>query len=227
MSDRIIITLDGPAGSGKSTVARELARALGYAYLDTGAMYRAVTLAVLRKKIDCTNASRVIETLPDLTIDIRYDGGIQKTLLNGEDVSEAIRTPDVSRNVSAIAAIPEVRQHLVAQQQRMGRDGGYVVDGRDAGTVIFPNAAMKFFLTASVKERARRRQLELAAQQTSLTLEQMIDEIERRDRLDSSRDVSPLRKAPDAIEIDNTSLTVNDQVEWIVERFRERYRVSS
>jgi cytidylate kinase len=227
MSDRIIITLDGPAGSGKSTVARELARALGYAYLDTGAMYRAVTLAVLRKKIDCTNASRVIETLPDLTIDIRYDGGIQKTLLNGEDVSEAIRTPDVSRNVSAIAAIPEVRQHLVAQQQRMGRDGGYVVDGRDAGTVIFPNAAMKFFLTASVKERARRRQLELAAQQTSLSLEQMIDEIERRDRLDSSRDVSPLRKAPDAIEIDNTSLTVNDQVEWIVERFRERYRVSS
>lgn len=227
MSDRIIITLDGPAGSGKSTVARELARALGYAYLDTGAMYRAVTLAVLRKKIDCTNASRVIETLPDLTIDIRYDGGIQKTLLNGEDVSEAIRTPDVSRNVSAIAAIPEVRQHLVAQQQRMGREGGYVVDGRDAGTVIFPNAAMKFFLTASVKERARRRQLELAAQQTSLTLEQMIDEIERRDRLDSSRDVSPLRKAPDAIEIDNTSLTVNDQVEWIVERFRERYRVSS
>jgi cytidylate kinase len=227
MSDRIIITLDGPAGSGKSTVARELARALGYAYLDTGAMYRAVTLAVLRKKIDCTNASRVIETLPDLTIDIRYDGGIQKTVLNGEDVSEAIRTPDVSRNVSAIAAIPEVRQHLVAQQQRMGRDGGYVVDGRDAGTVIFPNAAMKFFLTASVKERARRRQLELAAQQTSLTLEQMIDEIERRDRLDSSRDVSPLRKAPDAIEIDNTSLTVNDQVEWIVERFRERYRVSS
>ncbi len=226
MSDRIIITLDGPAGSGKSTVARELARALGYAYLDTGAMYRAVTLAVLRKKIDCTKASRVMETLPDLTIDIRYDGGIQKTLLNGEDVSEAIRTPDVSRNVSAIAAIPEVRQHLVAQQQRMGRDGGYVVDGRDAGTVIFPNAAMKFFLTASVKERARRRQLELAAQQTSLTLEQMIDEIERRDRLDSSRDVSPLRKAPDAIEIDNTSLTVNDQVEWIVERFRERYRVS-
>lgn len=226
MSDRIIITLDGPAGSGKSTVARELARALGYAYLDTGAMYRAVTLAMLRNKIDCTNASRVIETLPELTIDIRYDGGVQKTLLNGEDVSEAIRTPDVSRNVSAIAAIPEVRRHLVAQQQRMGREGGYVVDGRDAGTVIFPNAEMKFFLTASVNERARRRRLELAAQQTSLTLEQMIEEIERRDRLDSSRDVSPLQKAPDAIEIDNTNLTVNDQVEWIIKRFRERYRVS-
>lgn len=226
MSDRIIITLDGPAGSGKSTVARELARALGYAYLDTGAMYRAVTLAMLRNKIDCTNASRVIETLPELTIDIRYDGGVQKTLLNGEDVSEAIRTPDVSRNVSAIAAIPEVRRHLVAQQQRMGWEGGYVVDSRDAGTVIFPNAEMKFFLTASVNERARRRRLELAAQQTSLTLEQMIEEIERRDRLDSSRDVSPLQKAPDAIEIDNTNLTVNDQVEWIIKRFRERYRVS-
>lgn len=223
MTGRIIITLDGPAGSGKSTVARELARALGYTYLDTGAMYRAVTLAMLRKTIDCRDAARVAGELGGLTIDIRYANGVQKTLLNGEDVSEAIRTPEVSRNVSAIAAISDVRHYLVAQQQRMGRDGGYVVDGRDAGTVIFPNAEMKFYLTASVEARARRRQLELAAQNVPISLEQMVDEIVRRDHLDSSRDVSPLQKAPDAVEIDNTNLSVADQVERIVRRFREIY----
>jgi len=227
MSDRIIITLDGPAGSGKSTVARELAKALGYTYLDTGAMYRAVTLALLKSGVDSDDTDRIMEKLNHITVDIRYEMGVQKTYLDEVDVSDAIRKPDVTRRVSAVASIPQVRTYLVAQQQRMAQHGGYVLDGRDAGTVIFPQAEMKFYLTASVEERAKRRQLELAPHDPTLSLDQLVDEIRQRDHHDTNREASPLRRAADAVEIDNTRLSVQDQVSWIVKRFNERFRTTS
>ncbi len=219
---RIIITLDGPAGSGKSTVARELARRIRYTYLDTGAMYRAITLAVLKAGVKPADAQTVVDLLDRVTLDIRYEGGEQKTFLNGQDVSRDIRDPKVTDAVSQVSSIAEVRAFLVSQQQSIARDGGYVLDGRDAGTVIFPGAELKFFLTAAVRERARRRLLELSARDIAVPLEQMIEELEVRDVSDSTRAISPLKKADDAMEIDNTHLSVEDQVQMISRIFQDR-----
>jgi CMP/dCMP kinase len=227
LSKKLIITLDGPAGSGKSTTAKALSLRLGYIYLDTGAMYRAITLYILDNNIDPKDADAIETVLPALRISLEYQDHQQRTFLNGADVSDAIREPGVTLHVSAVSEHKKVRQFLVAQQQQIGQAGGYVIDGRDAGTVIFPNADLKFFLNASVEERAVRRQKELARKQIYFTLQDMIKDIQRRDAIDTNRTESPLRKADDAIEIDNTHLTIQDQVENILAVVHQRFSVSS
>lgn len=218
---KLIITLDGPAGSGKSTTAKQLARRLSYTYLDTGAMYRAITWMVLNMKIDPSRTDQVIALLPEIQIDLHYENGIQKTILNGKDVSDAIRRVDVTKHVSSISGIREVRQFLVKQQQNIGRDGGYVIDGRDAGTVIFPEADKKFFLTADIETRARRRQKELEENDIIIPFEKMAEEIRIRDTFDESRDESPLVKPKDAMVIDNSNMTVEEQVDLIIRLIQE------
>lgn len=224
---KIIITLDGPAGSGKSTTAREVAKKINYTYLDTGAMYRTITLAVLERQINPGRAADVIALLHHLQLSLNYENGVQKTFLNGRDVSEDIRTMAVTQNVSVISGIREVREFLVKQQREIGKQGGFVIDGRDAGTVIFPNAELKFFLTAKVEERAKRRQKEMAAKGIQISLDDMIADIQSRDEFDSTRAESPLIKAADAIELDNSAMTIEEQVDFIVNVFRSRFAVSA
>jgi cytidylate kinase len=213
---RSIITLDGPAGSGKSTTAKQLAKRLGYTYLDTGAMYRAITLMVLRNNIDPIREDQVIALLPQIHIDIRYQEDVQKTFLNGQDISEDIRNSQVTKMVSAISSIREVRRFLVEQQRTIGKQGGYVIDGRDAGTVIFPDADKKFFLTADLETRAIRRKKELEAGNVLVNIDKMIEDIKTRDSLDESRSESPLVKPEDAVEIDNSHMTIEEQVDHIM-----------
>lgn len=213
------IAIDGPAGAGKSTVARALAKKLGYIYIDTGAMYRAVTLMALREGIDLRDQDSLsqlartvsIELLPD------YNGGL-KVLLNGDDVSGDIRSQQVSQNVSLVAMAPGVRKHLVELQRAMASRGGVVMEGRDIGTVVLPEAPVKIFLTASQQERARRRREELAAKGNIIAQEQMEKEIMIRDQIDSTRATDPLTQAADAIPIDSTSFSVNEVVGMIMAR---------
>ncbi len=211
-----IITIDGPAGSGKSTTAKQLAQRLGYTYLDTGAMYRAITLMAIRNGIDPIREDLVAALLPKIRIDIRHESGVQKTYLNDEDVSEAIRAPEVTKTVSAISSIRKVRLFLVEQQRAIGMAGGYVIDGRDAGTVIFPDAEKKFFLTADIQTRALRRLKELEASGVRINLDKMVEEIRTRDALDANRSESPLIKPADAVEVDNSGMTVDEQVEYLM-----------
>jgi cytidylate kinase len=210
---KLIITIDGPAGSGKSTTAKSLSKNLGYIYLDTGAMYRAIALYVLNQNIDPENTEKVVRSLSDIHIELKYNNQQQQTYLNGFDVSDAIRSPEVTKAVSPVSAMKDVRTFLVRQQQLIAKDGGYIVDGRDAGTVIFPGADIKFFLTAAVEERARRRMKDLELQHIQVSIGDMIAEINRRDQYDQNRAESPLRKAEGAIEIDNTHLPLDEQVE--------------
>ncbi len=215
MTKKIKIAIDGPAASGKSTTARLLAKKLGYLYIDTGAMYRAATLAVLRAGINVNDKEAVAHCVKNSTIGLRIERGEQKTMLNGEDVSALIRTPEINRVISIVSSYPEVRKILIDQQRALARDGGVVMDGRDIGTVVLPDAELKVFLVASLDERARRRQLELEKQGIHLSLNEIKDEIARRDKLDSERTMSPLRKAEDARELDTTRLTIEQQVEII------------
>lgn len=192
----MIVTIDGPAGAGKSTVAKALARRLGFAVLDTGAMYRAVTLAAIRRHIDFLLADRLLEAARDATIELRED----RTFLNGEDVSDEIRLPEISRAIRFIADEPRVRALLVDHQRRIAGTGDFVAEGRDQGTVVFPDAPCKIFLTAAVEERARRRYEELLARGQTPTLEETAHEVRLRDAADLARPVGALRKAPDAVE---------------------------
>jgi len=215
MTRKIKIAIDGPAASGKSTTARLLAKKLGYLYIDTGAMYRAATLAVLRAGVDVNDEEAVARCVKNSTIGLRIENGAQKTMLNGEDVSTLIRTPEINRVISIVSSYPEVRKILIEQQRALARNGGVVMDGRDIGTVVLPDAELKVFLVASLDERARRRQLELEKQGIYLSLDEIKEEIARRDKLDSERAMSPLRKAEDARELDTTHLTIEQQVATI------------
>lgn len=212
------IAIDGPAGAGKSTVARAVAKKLGLAYLDTGAMYRAVTLAALRKKANLYD-NKVLESLTaGLVIDIKNaEDGQNIIYLNGEDVTAAIRLPEVSRHVSIVARCAEVREILVQKQKEIGWRGNIVMDGRDIGTNVMPDAEYKIFLTASLEERARRRMFELREKGEHIELEQMIKEIEARDKIDTERECSPLRQADDAILVDTTNMTIAEVVDKIVD----------
>ncbi|HHU30660.1 MAG: (d)CMP kinase [Bacillota bacterium] len=212
------IAIDGPAGAGKSTVARAVAKKLGLAYLDTGAMYRAVTLAALREKVDLYD-NKVLESLTaGLVIDIKNaEDGQNIIYLNGEDVTAAIRLPEVSRHVSIVARCAEVREILVQKQKEIGWRGNIVMDGRDIGTNVMPDAEYKIFLTASLEERARRRMFELREKGEHIELEQMIKEIEARDKIDTERECSPLRQADDAILVDTTNMTIAEVVDKIVD----------
>lgn len=219
MSKRnLVIAIDGPAASGKSTTARLVAERLGYTYIDTGAMYRAVTLAVIRNGVDPTNEIEVSTLATTLQINfLRHpDTGGLHTLLNSEDVSQQIRTPEVTRIVSLVSSYAGVREPVVALQKRMGEQGGVVMDGRDIGTVVFPNADLKIFMVADLDARAARRHVELQHQGSEIGLNNLANELAERDRHDSNRTNSPLRKADDAIEIDTSGLTIEEQVERVL-----------
>jgi len=208
---KIIIAIDGYAATGKSSQAKLLAATLGYTYIDTGAMYRAVTLFALRQQPQGeVEPERLIESLQNITITFQSKDSEKLTFLNGENVTDAIRSTQVTEHVSSIAKIPEVRSFLVAQQKALGQKKGIVMDGRDIGTVVFPNAECKFFLTASPEVRAQRRHLEQVEKGIKEDFEDVLDNITSRDLLDSTRAVSPLKKASDAIEIDVSTLSIKE-----------------
>jgi len=210
---RYIIAIDGPVAVGKSSVARGLADRLGYLYIDTGAMYRAVTLAAMRRGVNLQNEEEITRLAQKLDIRLEPSPEGLRTICNGEDVSEAIRTPEVSRNTSPISETPGVRTRLVELQRLMGRRGGVVMEGRDIGTVVFPNAEFKFYLVADSRERARRRFEEMQQKGLPQDLPGVLRDLEQRDRRDSTRAIAPLRRAQDAIEIDTTRLTLEQVID--------------
>jgi CMP/dCMP kinase len=222
--NNIVITIDGWSSCGKSTLAKQLARELGYVYIDSGAMYRAVTLYFLRNHIDWTKTDAVKEALKHITLEFisNHKTGQTEMHLNSENVEYVIRDLLVAEKVSEIAAIPEVRQFAVAQQQQMGKKKGIVMDGRDIGTVVFPNAELKIFMTADNKIRVQRRFKELYEKNPNVTIEEVRNNLETRDYIDSHRQVSPLRKADDAIELDNTNLTERQQFDMALSWARSK-----
>ncbi len=211
MASKITVAIDGYSSTGKSTMAKWLAAEVGYRYIDSGAMYRAVTLYAMRNRLIDNNRNvdqvRLTEALTSIRIDFCRDGNKQKTLLNGENVENEIRMMDVSSNVSVIAAIPEVRHRLVALQRELGKDGGIVMDGRDIGTTVFPDAQLKVFVTSSAEVRAERRYKELLEKGEKVAYEDVLANVVERDHIDETRDESPLRKADDALLIDNSHLS--------------------
>ncbi|MFH1373959.1 MAG: (d)CMP kinase [bacterium] len=212
----MIIAIDGPAGSGKSTTALLVARRLGYRYLDTGAMYRALTYYALSNGIDPTDERRLAAAVSELKLDFDNRQGNNHVLIDGVDISRQIRTPEVTAHVSEVSAHRLVRRAMVARQQQLGKDGSLVTEGRDTTTVVFPGAQVKIFLQASISERARRRLSDLTELGIESTLEQQVAEIRRRDGFDSNRAHSPLTRAEDAHLLDTTDLTIEQQVDKIV-----------
>ena len=225
---KITIAIDGFSSCGKSTMAKELAKKIGYIYVDTGAMYRSVTLFAMRHGLFNADGSVKTDALKqqmsniDITFKFNEKAGRPDTYLNGECVEEAIRTLEVSNHVSPIAAIPFVRAAMVAYQQRMGRDKGIVMDGRDIGTTVFPEAELKVFVTASAEVRAQRRYDELKEKGMPADFNDILKNVQERDYIDSHREVSPLRKAPDAIELDNSHMTIAEQSAWLMEQVKQK-----
>ena len=225
---KITIAIDGHSSCGKSTMAKDLAREVGYIYVDTGAMYRSVTLYALRKGLfeedEAVKTSELEAEMPNIHIsfELNKETGRPDTYLNGECVEKEIRSLEVSSHVSPIATIGFVRKALVAQQQQMGKDKGVVMDGRDIGTVVFPDAELKVFVTASAKVRAQRRFDELQAKDMPADFDDILKNVEERDYIDSHREESPLRQAEDALLLDNSDMTIPEQKQWLLERFRER-----
>ncbi|MBQ2449830.1 MAG: (d)CMP kinase, partial [Peptococcaceae bacterium] len=211
----------GPAGAGKSSVAKVLARRLGCIYLDTGAMYRAVTWLALQKQVAFDDMEGIKDLLQTIELEFKDVDGMQHLYCNGTDVTEAIRTPEISANVSAVSMIPQVREAMTAQQQKIAAGSDVLMDGRDIGTTVLPNARYKFFLTASLEERARRRALELEQKGIAVDMEQLIADIALRDKKDSEREVSPLKQAEDAVLIDTSSLTFDEVVENLFMRIKK------
>ena len=231
MMKKITIAIDGHSSCGKSTMAKDLAREVGYIYVDTGAMYRSVTLYALRHGL--FNADGTIKTqeleaaMPDISIDQKLVDGKTTTFLNGENVEREIRTLEVSNHVSPIAAIAFVRTALVAQQQRMGQTGGIVMDGRDIGTVVFPHAELKIFVTASAEVRAQRRYDELQQKGIPADYADILKNIQERDYIDSHREVTPLRQAEDALLLDNSHMTIEEQNHWLMSHFEQALKKAS
>lgn len=222
---KITIAIDGFSSCGKSTMAKDLAREVGYIYVDTGAMYRSVTLYALRNgffaddnSIDTEGLEKEMENIK-ISFQLNPETGKPDTYLNGECVEKEIRSMEVSTRVSPIATLPFVRTALVAQQQRMGQDKGIVMDGRDIGTTVFPDAELKIYVTASAEVRAQRRYDELVAKGMPADFEDILKNVKERDYIDSHREVSPLRKADDAIELDNSNMTIAEQKQWLMEQF--------
>ncbi|MBR4920051.1 MAG: (d)CMP kinase [Prevotella sp.] len=236
---KITIAIDGHSSCGKSTMAKDLAREVGYVYVDTGAMYRSVTLFALRNGLFqevrgekqevsdvIINEEELRRRMPEIQISFQFnpETGRPDTYLNGELVEKDIRTMEVSNRVSPIAALGFVREAMVAQQQQMGKDKGVVMDGRDIGTTVFPDAELKVFVTASAEVRAQRRYDELKAKGMEADYDDILKNVQERDYIDSHREVSPLRKADDAIELDNSHMTIPEQKQWLLERFYEKVK---
>lgn len=225
---KIVIAIDGFSSCGKSTMAKDLAREVGYIYVDTGAMYRAVTLFAMRNDVfdaeGNIDEARLKALLPDvkLTFQLNNETKLPEVCLNGENVERYIRTLEVSQHVSPIAALPFVREKLVEQQQAMGNEKGIVMDGRDIGTVVFPNAELKIFVTASAEIRAQRRFKELETKGMPADFDEILQNVEQRDYIDTHRETSPLRQADDALVLDNSHLTIAEQKVWLMEKFNER-----
>lgn len=225
---KIVIAIDGFSSCGKSTMAKDLAREVGYIHVDTGAMYRAVTLFAMRNDVfdaeGNIDETRLKALLPDvkLTFQLNNETKLPEVCLNGENVERYIRTLEVSQHVSPIAALPFVREKLVEQQQAMGNEKGIVMDGRDIGTVVFPNAELKIFVTASAEIRAQRRFKELETKGMPADFDEILQNVEQRDYIDTHRETSPLRQADDALVLDNSHLTIAEQKVWLMEKFNER-----
>ncbi len=221
---KIIITIDGYSSCGKSTLARQLANELNYIFIDSGAMYRAITLYFLRNHIDWENRQKVVKALAEINLEFQYnaDTGKSDIFLNDENVEILIRDMLVSENVSAVAATKEVREFAVAQQQQMGKKKGIVMDGRDIGTAVFPRAELKIFVVADPAVRVERRFKELYEKNPQITIEEVKNNLEMRDYIDSNREVSPLRKADDAITLDNTNLTREEQLQKALSWARDK-----
>ncbi len=223
---KIIIAIDGHSSCGKSTMAKQLAQKLAYIYIDSGAMYRVVTLVALRKGLIANgkpNVEKVISELKNINITFKWDEveGKNTTFLNGENVEDEIRQLEVSQNVSPISTIAEVRAEMVKQQRRNAKNKGIVMDGRDIGTVVFPNAELKIFMTASPEIRAERRFKELAEKGDKVSFEEILKNVQSRDKIDSTRAVSPLKKADDALVLDNSNLTRAEQLNWAIAKAEE------
>jgi cytidylate kinase len=221
---KIIITIDGWSSCGKSTLAKQLAKQLHYAYIDSGAMYRAITLYFLRNHIDWTNHTDVAHALESVKIEFHHNPKSHQSdiYLNDEDVEYLIRELIVAEKVSEVAAIKEVREFAVAQQQQMGSKKGIVMDGRDIGTTVFPNAELKLFMTADIATRVERRFKEMYEKNPNVTIEEVKNNLEMRDYIDSHREISPLRQAEDAVVLDNTNLTMEEQLDFALKLFKEK-----
>jgi CMP/dCMP kinase len=213
---KLVIAIDGPAASGKSTTAKLAATRLGYVHIDTGAMYRAVTLKVIRSRVAVDDRERIARLLVTTHVQLAGPGGHLTVYLDGNEVTEEIRTPEVSRAVSAVSSLPEVREAMVREQRAMGVAGGIILDGRDIGTVVFPDADLKFFMVAGIEARAHRRHKELAEKGVPSSVDLQMEEIARRDQLDSTRSVAPLKRADDAIVVDTSRMTIEQQVDLVV-----------
>lgn len=223
MKRGLIVAIDGPSGAGKSTITKALADRLGYVHIDTGAMFRAVALAAKRAGIDGSDDEGLARICGAMEISfVRNNGCCCRVMANGEDVTDAIRTPEISLLTSAISARKVVRDFLLEVQRRMGRAGGVILEGRDIGTVVFPDADVKFFLSASVEERGRRRWLELTAKGEKVSLAETIVAVVRRDKQDSGREHAPLRRADDAVDIDSTGLSIDEVLDRMESLVREK-----
>lgn len=213
MMKYISVAIDGPSGAGKSTVARAAAAKLGYVYVDTGAMYRSIGLAVCRRGIAGEDTAGIIATLPEIDIRLAYQDGAQHVLLNGEDVSEAIRTPEISYYASKVSAVPEVRRFLLETQRNMAKNGNILMDGRDIGTVVLPHATVKIFLTAAPEARARRRWKEYQEKGVDISFEKVLEDVKQRDYQDTHREAAPLKQADDAVLLDTSELNFEQSLD--------------
>ncbi len=218
----VAIAIDGPSGAGKSTIAKALAKELHFVYVDTGALYRTVGYAVLQAGKDPKNSDEVVSLLPEITVELTYRDGAQHVLLNGEDVGERIRTPEVSMAASGVSAMPPVRQFLFDLQQDIAKRNNVIMDGRDIGTVVLPHADVKIFLSASAEERARRRFEELREKGMPVTFDEVLDDMRQRDYNDSHRDLAPLKPADDAVMVDTTGYTLEQSVERMKQLIKDR-----
>lgn len=220
MSKKIVVAIDGPAGSGKSTIAKALAKKLGFVYLDTGAMYRAITYLAISKSI-ADEITKVIELTRNIDLKLSFENGVTRVFVDDVEVTDKIRTPEINAKVSDISRIPEIRQEMVRIQRNLGEKGSLIAEGRDTTTVVFPEADLKIFLTATLEERAKRRFLEYRQKGEQTNLEDVKKSIENRDYIDSHREVSPLKKADDSVEIDTTNMTVGSEQELILEKIEK------
>jgi cytidylate kinase len=218
---RLVIAIDGPAASGKSTTAKLVAAKLGYLHVDTGAMYRAITSKVLVSGLGLDDIDAISKLVATTRVELKRNGNTLNVMLDGVDVTERIRTAEVTRAVSMVSSIASVREVMVREQRRLNQGGGIVLEGRDIGTVVFPQADLKIFMVAGIEARAHRRQKELVEQGITSSFDSLKKEIEERDRLDSTRSQSPLRRAPDAIELDTSNMTIDEQVDFVLNEVRK------